>query len=298
MDKLSPRVRTLLFAGLALLALFALAATLNALTLEDGQPLPWRAMAPQLVDSSVDDDFQRFWLALFRVMLIVAWVVIPLYIILLIFSKDARRRLVRMLLFYLPIMIMLYILAGNINREPTGEELQPGAFNLGDIGEMAPGPEAVLPEFQPPAPWVTTLTIVLLAAAMTLVIAGVGYAMYRRSRRPATTPLQQIQEEAEAALAAIQAGGDLREVIIRCYLQMVDALREYRNIHRDHHMTPHEFQDHLERRGLPREPVRQLTQLFEQVRYGGVRPGWKDEHTAVASLNAIVAACQRTVNRE
>jgi hypothetical protein len=77
---------------------------------------------------------------------------------------------------------------------------------------------------------------------------------------------------------------------------MIHALETYRNIHRDRYMTPHEFEAYLEGRGLPREPVRQLTALFEQVRYGGVRPGRADERTAISSLEAIVAACQKSVS--
>jgi hypothetical protein len=289
-----PRTKTLIYAGLALLALLVLSATLNALTLDAGQPLPLQALAPQVLEPGGDLGFEAVLIAIFRVALILAWVIIPLYLLLLLVSKDARKRFVRMLMIYLPIILLLYMLAGRSGGEGALQEISPGGFELGNMEEMAGEPGAPLPEYQPPAPWVTTLTTVLLAAAITLAAAGAGYMLYRRSRRAELSPLQQIQQEAQAALDAIEAGGDLREVIIRSYLQMVQALKQYRNIHRDRDMTPHEFQDYLEKRGLPREPVRQLTQLFEQVRYGGAAPGRQDERAAIASLNAIINACQRT----
>ena len=59
-------------------------------------------------------------------------------------------------------------------------------------------------------------------------------------------------------------------------------------------MTPHEFERILQERGLPRGPVHDLTQLFEQVRYGGYNPGRQEERVAVSSLSAIVTACQRS----
>jgi hypothetical protein len=78
---------------------------------------------------------------------------------------------------------------------------------------------------------------------------------------------------------------------------MLQAVEEYKNIRRDRDMTPHEFELALERRGLPREPIHQLTELFEQVRYGGQVPGRAEERLAVSSLSAIVSACQRTRGR-
>ncbi len=38
-------------------------------------------------------------------------------------------------------------------------------------------------------------------------------------------------------------------------------------------MTPHEFEQQLQRAGLPAEPVHDLTHLFEEARYGGAGDG-------------------------
>ena len=48
------------------------------------------------------------------------------------------------------------------------------------------------------------------------------------------------------------------------------------------------FQQRLEEKGFPREPVRALTALFEEVRYGQVTPGKLDEQRAISSLTSIV----------
>jgi hypothetical protein len=109
--------------------------------------------------------------------------------------------------------------------------------------------------------------------------------------------LRRVEKEARVALDAISAGGDLREAVIRCYLQMIEALQEYRGIHRDQDITPHEFEIILAKRGMPGEPVHQLTTLFEEVRYGTFKPGRKEEQVAIASLSAIVSACQRVAER-
>ncbi len=54
-------------------------------------------------------------------------------------------------------------------------------------------------------------------------------------------------------------------------------------------MTPREFERLLENEGVPAEPARQLTGLFEAVRYGQWQPNPGDEQKAVSCLDAIEA---------
>jgi hypothetical protein len=56
-------------------------------------------------------------------------------------------------------------------------------------------------------------------------------------------------------------------------------------------MTAHEFCERLVETGLPRSPVRELTALFEAVRYGRRAPTPADEAQALACLGPIVEAC-------
>lgn len=93
---------------------------------------------------------------------------------------------------------------------------------------------------------------------------------------------------AENARLALLAGGDLRDVILRCYQQMSRALRQEREIEREAYMTTGEFERLLTTKGIPYDPVHQLTQLFEAVRYGGWQPNSLDEQRALRSLDAIL----------
>jgi hypothetical protein len=141
---------------------------------------------------------------------------------------------------------------------------------------------------------------VAIALAVTLILAGAFYAIWRRTnaQRRLREPLKNVEREAQAALDAIMAGADLREAILLCYLQMVETIKEYRGIYRDQDMTPREFEVFLEKRGVPRDPVHQLTRLFEDVRYGTFKPGRTDEQTAISSLSSIVSACQRFAKKQ
>lgn len=282
----------MIFAGAALLALLLLAATLNALRFDPGENVALYQLAPNVTDPGASTDLERIVMIVIRVMMILFWLILPAAVVLLIIDKEMRKRFLRDLMVFTPVFILLYMLSRRQFQEGATEALGIPAIDLGSIEQMAPEPAAPLPTYQPPADWVTGLVSILLAVGIAAVIAAVGWAIYRRSRKKAA-PLQAIEQEAQAAIDAIEAGGDLSEAIMRCYFQMIEALKQYRNIHRDQDVTPHEFEAHLMSRGLPREPVHQLTALFEQVRYGGVRPGRADERGAIASLRAIVAACQR-----
>lgn len=275
--------------------MFLLAASLSSLTFDPGAPVAFEQLAPDVVDEGMEAGWLRNLTAAFRILLILAWLFLPVFIIYLIINKDARRRFLRDLMMFLPFMLLLYILSEN--RSLMGGEMEGmgnfvGTANLEGLQSTPPPPP---PEFVPPPAWVTTFTSLFLALAITLVFAAIAFAVFRRTQKQRKlAPIVLMEQEAQAAIDALESGGDLREVIQRCYYQMVSALREYRNIHRSEEVTPREFEDYLQRQGLPPGPVHQLTQLFEQARYGARSPSPAEERAAINSLSAIVTACKRT----
>lgn len=290
----SSQARILILAGLALLALFALAATLNALEFDPGGTMPFFDFGSPVADMNVQEEWQRVALIILRVAMIVTWLLLPFGVLLLIIDKCFRKRFLRDLMFLLPLFAALYVFY-NARRKMEGapEEMLGESFRMDDLQQGLQDPSTA-PVYTPPDPVVTNLITTLIAVLIALAVIGVVWALVRRSRlQRQAEPLRRIEKEAQSALDDIQAGGDLRDAIIRAYMQMMQAVSQYRNIQRDQHVTPHEFERSLTERGLPRQPVHQLTELFEQVRYGGARPGWAEERAAVASLSAIVSACQR-----
>lgn len=291
--KFTPRVWTILLAGFVLLALLLLASSLNALELAEGKPVPYSEMAPTFSNSVENENAMSILLIIFRVAMIIVWILVPIFIIYLIISKQARKRFLRDMATLLPILFFLYWLTNSdLMRNREGEAGGMLGFNQPMEEGVIESPP-VMPVFQPPPDWVTTVTSLVLAAALTAIVVLIIFAVWRRNRREEELPLQKIERRAQDALDELAAGGDLREVIQRCYFQMIDVLHEYRNIQRDRDVTPHEFEMLLTRHGLPRDPIHQLTMLFEQVRYGAHQPGRQDERLAISSLSAIVTACQR-----
>jgi hypothetical protein len=149
-----------------------------------------------------------------------------------------------------------------------------------------PRPLATAPLGPVPA-WVIWAAGIALGAVVVLVSAWMILARRRRA-----LPLSWEMEVARARQALLD-GGDLREVIIRCYTRMAEALQEERKIERQASMTTGEFEALLAEKGLPREPVRQLTRLFESARYSPREPASGEEQSAIACLGSILEHCRR-----
>jgi hypothetical protein len=131
----------------------------------------------------------------------------------------------------------------------------------------------------------------VLAVLFALVVIAAYVRFFRRQQEAQI--LEELAEEAQQAIEDIQAGGDLRQIIINCYREMINAVKKSRGIIRDEAMTPEEFQRLLAQKGLPPGPLERLTQLFESVRYGNHQPRPQEEQLAILCLQELVAACQR-----
>jgi hypothetical protein len=157
--------------------------------------------------------------------------------------------------------------------------------------QKSPGTAAAepLPPAKPlaTAPLGRVPTVLLWLVGIGLVGGAValGIALVTARRRPAAAPWE---IELEGARDALREGGDLRQVIINCYRRMGRALREEQNLQREEFMTTGEFEALLTAKGVPREPVHQLTQLFEAVRYGSSQPDTAEENRALTCLEAIL----------
>jgi hypothetical protein len=108
-----------------------------------------------------------------------------------------------------------------------------------------------------------------------------------------TPVIDLVGREAEIAWQALMTGLDLKEVIMRCYIQMSLALAHDGGIEREKFMTTSEFEKLLETAGVPHEPIHQLTSLFEAVRYGNWQPNKKDEKKAIDSLETIMQVSKK-----
>ena len=293
------RTKTLLLLafGIALLAMLALAVGVSELELLPGVSAPEteQAEGDALGDlpPAVDEAFRTA----FRIFAVIIVVGLPLMIVYSLFTPAARKNLLKALVPILLFGLFVYIaMRASSNLE---EQAQPAGTVVAETAVVTPVPEqtgvagageAGEVELEAP-PWVLWGTIVSLALILTLVLVGAGRFLIRyRTRQP--SPLAELAAQAEEAVQEIRAGADLQGTVLVCYYRMSQTLQEQRGIARETAMTPREFETYLTRSGLPGEPVRRLTRLFEQVRYGAKAMEAGDEAQALSSLGAIVDYCR------
>ena len=161
-------------------------------------------------------------------------------------------------------------------------------------GRAAPPEAPALPPPAPPARAPLGPVPSSLLWVVGICVAGVVLALAARMvlvRRKETG--RSWETQIMLARQALLNGDDLRDVVIRCYLRMADALQQERGIERESSMTTGEFEALLEAKGLPPGPVRALTRLFERARYSSWQPGDGEEQGALQCLETILESARR-----
>jgi hypothetical protein len=280
------KIFTIILAGLALTGLVILASGISTLDLNNG-PLYLLPASEQATRAPLPPRVVPIPTNYLTLLGLVFLVLFPFSIIYLLISPSARRRFLIQLAQVSLFVLFLYFLSKSIGK------LFP-KLGIGLSGSLkddlaARGFEVrFLEPFKPQNPaWLTELLSVALAAGFVLFLVGL-WSRLRQVEGRHPSPAEKLVRSAQTALRRIDAGQNLRDVVLRCYLEMTQAVAERRQLTRPEHVTPHEFIYSLEGIGLPTEQVRRLTALFEAVRYGHKTPGAPERAEAVACLNAII----------
>jgi hypothetical protein len=264
-----------------LIAVILLGGSLSNLELQLGAPIP---EAGEQVDSSRliwDPPAQSISIPVIRGFLALVFLILFIYVCFRILTLVNRKIILQAAVAAALVLILLAILpktpqdySGSVNLDEPGVVSQPSSsYEFASLGE--------------PPPFLQWL--VAGGAGLGLVI--LAYRMLRLETHAAGAEVE-IRKEAELAVQALQAGQRLENVILRCYEQMSQSLRESQGIERDHAMTVGEFGASLKARGFPADPVQRLSALFEIARYGNLSLHKKDEALAIESLSAIIEFCK------
>jgi hypothetical protein len=276
--------------GGAILVIFLLAIGLTGLKMTSGLLFN---LSPRPQTTIIPGDMPEWaWMVdLFRIILALALVIFPFYIIYMLINPKRRKQLIRDVVIF-GFVLFLFDRLRNLSQSLSnrGSNLEPGA-NPADAGlppEIPP-----LTEFlNNPPNWLVVVVIV----AVIIVIAAIFFLIFwfaLRKRPDDSDAITRVAQDAQDALLSIQSGGDLREAIIQCYRGMMQAVKKERGIHRETYVTSREFVTVLTGRGLPAGPVKDLTRLFEDVRYGNMKSGMRQQIEAVSCLEEILEACRR-----
>lgn len=227
---------------------------------------------------------------LVRIVLAIALALLPISIVILIISREMRKKALRELL-------RLTVFVAAVQALVRARFLDGDALFGGKPEE--PATQFDFPQFsetdfmydQQPARWIIYAVSLGIALLIGYGVARIGWRVVRRQQEEAT-PLRRLAREAQIAVDALQAEADVNDVVRRCYAEMSRIVREERGLRRGIAVTAREFEMYLSQRGLPTVPVQTLTRLFEAVRYGAKSPGEAERQQAIESLNAIAEACR------
>ena len=270
-----------------------LAMSLPNLVLSSGQPFSLGQPHQPSSGSGGNLPGENALIWIFRGIIGLALILLPLHLILSLLTSEGRQRLLAD-----AIMIAgLLLLATYLDKHPLSQN-DPQQSAVSSPANLTQGPSLPVNHFPADPPHWLTPTVILIVSALVAVVVLVVIQYFRaRAQRPAPS-LQRLVETAQGTLDSLQAGGDFGVIVIRCYREMSRVVKEERGMARETAMTPREFETQLVSSGLPHESVGTLTQLFEQARYGSIALSDREEKLAVSCLTDIVTACKRVGVRQ
>jgi hypothetical protein len=283
--KLTPKLKrifAIVLASLGVLMLVLLAASLTNVKLKPAQAfitLPEQQEPlfdfPQFMESAEK-------LSVGEALMLVGGFLVLFVLMLAMLSPEARKRLIRMVLRIVLTAWVILLIMERFRSE-----------GILEVEQRAVAAEDATPVFVTPPPYtppvIPSWAVYVVSLLVVLILAGIGFWMYR-VLRPPKYQLKGLARAARSALKDLSAGRDWDDTVIQCYVRMSEALGQERGLHRQQGMTPQEFASRLEQAGLPSDPVRRLTRLFEKARYGGRKSSREDVNEAVTCLTAILHA--------
>jgi hypothetical protein len=231
------------------------------------------------------------WVFIIRLFFILVLIGLPLAVIYFIISPEFRKQVLRKMAIWLPIIILLFVMANRQQNKKAG----PRPFSSQGMEgiDLSTGTSNAIDNLKdtlkPPPFWLIMGASFLLSGIIVLILIFILRMAWLLCRN--RSPLPELSEMAQQTIQEIDTGRNFANAVLRCYAEMSRILNDCRGLRRGYAMTPREFEAFLSEFELPAEPVRQLTRIFETVRYGNKIPHKDDEAIAIASLQAIVAAC-------
>jgi hypothetical protein len=266
----------MVFLGVSILITVLLAANLSQMELKPGLPAPllegYHIIVPEVG--------QRLSFPTLPFILKLLGIVSVIYLLVILFKAIMGLRLKKiagilsefiLIVGGFLILILGIFLLQKLPGQPTAPTPMPFSFDT---------PRALRTESIP------TSTIWLVGFSLAVLAALLLYYWLRAHRRSSQKDL--LMEQIERARRNIYAGMDLDEVILRCYSEMGLIIQREGGIERQAFTTPSEFESELCSAGLPRQPIHELTHLFESVRYGVNTPTRADEQAALYNLEKII----------
>jgi hypothetical protein len=287
---MSPRIRAGLIILGALVLVIILAAGITDLELKAGRTFEISdAVSPVGLRAGTTES--GLWAIFLRGLIVLGLILVPLYIIYMLIDPRRRKRLLAEIMGYAMLFLMVYFLQNYLMNLPENQEVLPANGMMQPPAMDLPPTEKVQFKPQPTELAVSITGMIIGALVVGAVVLAWWFLMVRFRRDPEI--IQQVANEAEETLESLLSGRDFRETILLCYRRMTEVVVKQRGIPREASVTPSEFQQTLIEKGLPQVAVRDLTHIFEDVRYGDLRADEEGRRRATLALRTVIAACRK-----
>lgn len=281
------KVILILITAVLLFGIVFLAASLSQVELSQGQTFNMSALlnAPERFDAPSGNVGGESTAEPSILLTILFWVGVVGTIIYAFVSPNYRKRAL-----FILIAATLFILVRNVIEQRLAEVrglMSAEVPSAGELGDSVPLPQPP-PFVTNPPEWI----IAMVAGILALLLVAFGVYLWRQREPKEVKPDSKrlFVQEAEQALQALDDGADLKDVVLRCYVQMESVMRQSQEIRRQQSMTPREFEEHLLKAGFRDDHIGRLVRLFEEVRYGERSSDGRAEREARDCLTAIVAS--------
>ena len=282
------RLKIWFFAGITLLALLILAASIPNLRFKSGYRIRFRDETEELPEFTSSGQVlieAKGADAFFRITAYILLGCAVLLIILAFIIPQTRKRIIWAVVIILIASVLLFIRWELPPREEASEQ------SLAPEAEY----EHVYPDTYRPDEFsgtVSETTVIIFSVVFVTMIGWLAYVIWRKVQRNMdVSPMKELGEDAQTALGRLGAGADVRSTVLRCYYEMCRVVSNRRNIRRKTSMTPREFEGLLLEVGFPESSVHGITRLFERVRYGEERLDPEEEQEATHCLQSIQQIC-------
>lgn len=265
-----------IFLALIIIGMILLGASLQSIQFKPGLPIPgadpsieynqWESTSN---GSAIDP---TNWLPATAAVIFISIITILIICII----KKVKLKLILSVTAGLTVLLCLFLLLNQIKVYPQ----LGGSADSQTISNTSQFSYDISPTGAPPQILFNIVSVLVILITIAVAIWLFFQLAHRRQ-------VDKLQSEADQALAAIQAGEFLENVIIRCYIQMEGIIKNEKGVERTESITPREFEHELVSKGIAPSSIHQLTCLFEKVRYGNKTLGLEDEQIAVDSLTDI-----------
>ncbi|GAP15735.1 hypothetical protein LARV_03527 [Longilinea arvoryzae] len=274
----------MIYLALAVVGLILLAGSLDHLRFQEGTHMPvgGEISSPAAGGQPIDPTVEEFVIPwALKGLISLGILVVVINILIAIVKNTSLKQLLARAGILLALIAMGYLLSRLDVSLPVNEN----SVTLSPVSTDAGAGYEFTALGDPPTGWFQVVKVLLIVTGCLM-----GAWLIFKSIR-VSQPEDALALEVGAALKAIEDGADFRDVILNAYLRMLRIVKEEQGIEREESVTPREFEALLTARGIPQEPILQITRLFEKARYGNKAPEPEDEQAAVRCLTAIRESC-------